>query len=412
MAERRKDSKNRVLKDGESERSNGGYQFRYSLANGDRKYVYARTLDELREKEAAIQRDIMDGIRTDGQQLTVNDVYEVWVQIKRGLKDNTFQNYKYMYDQFVRDDFGRIRIIRLRKSDVRRFYNYLAETRGLKISTIESIHTVLHQVLGLAVDDGYLRNNPSDSALKELKLIHNFETEKVRALTVAEQKLFVDFLFNSRMYGHWYPIFMLMLGTGLRVGEATGLRWEDINFEKGTISVNHTLVYYNHAENGCYFGVNTPKTRAGCRTVPMVDSVRQALMLEADYQRLTGTPNRVIIDGYRNFIFINRFGNVQHQGTLNRALDRIIRDCNKEVIENSGDKEDIVLLPNFSCHTLRHTFTTRLCESGVNVKFIQEVLGHSDISTTLDIYADVTDDFMKQEMNAFEDFWGDQNSAV
>lgn len=336
----------------------------------------------------------------------------MWVQIKRGLKDNTFQNYKYMYDQFVSDDFGRIRIVRLRKSDVRRFYNYLAETRGLKISTIESIHTVLHQVLGLAVDDGYLRNNPSDSALKELKQIHNFDTEKVRALTVAEQNLFVNFLFSSRMYGHWYPIFMLMLGTGLRVGEATGLRWEDVDFEKGTISVNHTLVYYNHAENGCYFGVNTPKTRAGCRTVPMVDSVRQALMLEAEYQRLMEINNNVTVDGYRNFIFINRFGNVQHQGTLNRALDRIIRDCNKEVIENSGDNEDIVLLPNFSCHTLRHTFTTRLCESGVNVKFIQEVLGHSDISTTLDIYADVTDDFMKQEMNAFEDFLGGQKAGI
>ncbi len=150
--------------------------------------------------------------------------------------------------------------------------------------------------------------------------------------------------------------------------------------------MNRTLVYYNHAEDGCYFGVNTPKTRAGERTVPMIESVKEALLKEKEYQRLAGIKCTARVDGFTDFIFVNRFGNTQHQGTLNKALRRIIRDCNQEVIDKAKDNENVILLPRFSCHTLRHTFTTRLCESGINIKVIQTVLGHSDISTTLDIY--------------------------
>lgn len=101
------------------------------------------------------------------------------------------------------------------------------------------------------------------------------------------------------------------------------------------------------------------------------------------------------VDGYTDFIFINRFGECQHQGTLNKAIRRIIRDCNDEVIEKEG--MDAVLLPRFSCHILRHTFTTRMCEARVNVKVMQEVLGHKDISTTMNIYADVTKELQTNE---------------
>ena len=106
------------------------------------------------------------------------------------------------------------------------------------------------------------------------------------------------------------------------------------------------------------------------------------------------------MDGYDDFIFINRDGQVQHQGTLNKALRRIIRDCNDEVLEKYGIDSDPVLLPHFSCHILRHTFATRLCESGVNLKVIQDVLGHADIETTANIYIDVTKELKKKEIAA------------
>lgn len=281
----------------------------------------------------------------------------------------------------------------------------------MKLATVDNIHTVLHQVLDIAVEDGYLRNNVSDNALKELKQARNLFTEKRKALTLKEQAVFLTYLKNNNMYQHWYPVFAFMLGTGLRVGEVTGLRWCDVDLENNTISVNHTLVYFNHAEGGCYFGVNTPKTKAGERTIPMIESVRDALALEKEYQQECGISCQVRVDGFTDFIFVNRFGNVQHQGTLNKALRRIIRDCNQEILDKAKGNEDIVLLPKFSCRTLRHTFTTRLCESGINIKVIQSVLGHADISTTLDIYADVTRDLKKTEMQTFEDFMSQRKEA-
>lgn len=412
MAERRKDSKGRVLKENESQRKDGTYQYRWRTSDHKRHSIYAPTLEELREKEQAVLKDKSDGIRTDAQKVTLNDVYDLWVQLKKGLKDNTFQNYKYMYEQFVRDNLGQHKIITLKRSDVRRFYNYLIDERCLKVATVDNIHTVLHQVLDIAVEDCYLRNNISDNALKELKQARNLFTEKRKALTIQEQEIFLDFLKKSNMYRHWYPIFALMVGTGLRVGEAVGLRWDDVDFDNNTISVNHTLIYYNHAKGGCYFGINTPKTRAGERTIPMIESVREAILQEKEYQREAGIKCTARVDGFIDFIFVNRFGNTQHQGTLNKALRRIIRDCNQEILDKAKDKDNVILLPNFSCHTLRHTFTTRLCESGINIKVIQSVLGHSDVSTTLDIYADVTKDLKKTEMQSFDDFMSKKRAVV
>lgn len=412
MAERRKDSKGRVLKENELQRKDGTYQYRWRTSDHKRHSIYAPTLEELREKEQTVLKDKSDGIRTDAQKVTLNDVYDLWVQLKKGLKDNTFQNYKYMYEQFVRDDLGQHKITTLKRSDIRRFYNYLIDERCLKVATVDNIHTVLHQGLDIAVEDCYLRNNISDNALKELKQARNLFTEKRKALTIQEQEIFLDFLKKSNMYQHWYPIFALMVGTGLRVGEATGLRWNDIDFDNNTISVNHTLIYYNHAKGGCYFGINTPKTRAGERTIPMIESVREAILQEKEYQREAGIKCTARVDGFTDFIFVNRFGNTQHQGTLNKALRRIVRDCNQEILDKAKDKDNVILLPNFSCHTLRHTFTTRLCESGINIKVIQSVLGHADVSTTLDIYADVTKELKKAEMQTFDDFMNKKKVVV
>ena len=412
MAERRKDSKGRVLKENELQRKDGSYQYRWRTSDHKRHSIYAPTLEELREKEKVVLKDKSDGIRTNAQKVTLNDVYDLWVQLKKGLKDNTFQNYKYMYEQFVRDDIGQHKITTLKRSDIRRFYNYLIDERCLKVATVDNIHTVLHQVLDIAVEDCYLRNNISDNALKELKQARNLFTERRKALTIQEQEIFLNFLKKSNMYQHWYPIFALMVGTGLRVGEAVGLRWNDVDFDNNTISVNHTLIYYNHAKGGCYFGINTPKTRAGERTIPMIESVREAILQEKEYQREAGIKCTARVDGFTDFIFVNRFGNTQHQGTLNKALRRIIRDCNQEILDKAKDKDNAILLPNFSCHTLRHTFTTRLCESGINIKVIQSVLGHSDVSTTLDIYADVTKDLKKAEMQTFDDFMNKKRAVV
>ena len=221
---------------------------------------------------------------------------------EKRLKNNTFENYKYMYNTFVRPVIGSKRISTLKKSDIKKYYNYLVDERNLKPSTIDNIHTVLHQVLQIAVDDDFIRNNPSDNVLRELKKAHCFQSEKRRALTKPEQELFLNFLKTHPVYEHWYPVFAVMIGTGLRVGEVTGLRWCDIDMESGMIDVNHTLVYYDHrtegSKSGCYFNVNTTKTPASMRQVPMLGFVKEAFEHEKQKQEDLGLHCEVTIDGY------------------------------------------------------------------------------------------------------------------
>ena len=135
----------------------------------------------------------------------------------------------------------------------------------------------------------------------------------------------------------------------------------------------------------------------------MTEGVREAFELERWYQENLGITCKVQVDGYTNFVFVNRFGNVQHQGTLNKALRRIIRDCNDEILENADGKE-VTLLPPFTCHGLRHTFATRMCEANVNMKIVQKILGHADIGTTMNIYTDATKDFEKKGMEKFDEY--------
>lgn len=188
----------------------------------------------------------------------------------------------------------------------------------------------------------------------------------------------------------------------MRVGEITGLRWEDVDFDNNIIHINHTLVYYDtRTEDGCKYAIHTPKTKAGNRTIPMLPKVKAALIQEKRRQEDLKIECHIKIDGYTNFIFLNRFGNVYQQSSLNKALKRIIRDCNYEIFD--GKINSNTILPNFSNHSLRHTFTTRMVEAGTNMKAMQEILGHSDISTTItmNIYAEATKELKEKEMEKF-----------
>ena len=257
----------------------------------------------------------------------------------------------------------------------------------------------------MAVDDNYIRQNPTDRMLKELRVAHGHEVVKRKALTFAQQELFINYIRQEPKYRHWYPIFYIMVNTGMRVGEITGLRWKDVDLENGIISVNHTLTYYNHRDEiGTYYSMNTPKTEAGCREIPMIAGVREAFEMEREYQQTLGIVSVDRIDGYEDFVFLNDDGHIRRQGNLNKAIKRILRDCNDKVLLEQDLDTDPVLLPDFSCHTLRHSFATRLCESGINIKVIQDVLGHVDVSTTMNIYVDVMNDTKKSELASFDGY--------
>lgn len=401
---KRKDSNGRVLKDGERQRKDGIYEYRWYDKNGKRKSISSKNLDELRTKKDELQRQLLLGISIEKTTISINDVYNKWLKLKRGLKDNTFQNYQYMYNKFVYDRFGKHKLVDLRRSDVKAFYVELADG-GMTVNTIDSIHSVLHQVIEMAVDDDIIRYNPADRALTELKKTGLYRNPKRRALTQNEESIFIDFIENSPKYMRWYPVFLTFLKTGLRVGELTGLTWNDIDFVNNVIYVNRTLVYYRRLSDGHnHYMINTPKTKAGTRIVPMLPEVKEALLLEKQYQRDLGIICKSVIDGYTDFVFLNSEGNVLNYTATNKVLDKIVRDCNKEIKKNSLIDEPL-LLPHISNHIFRHTFATRLNEANLNFKAIQAILGHSDIQTTMDIYTDATPELVQNAMIMFRDYF-------
>lgn len=140
----------------------------------------------------------------------------------------------------------------------------------------------------------------------------------------------------------------------------------------------------------------SPKTESGKRSIPMMDEVREALLAEKERQERVGTANTVI-DGMSGWVFTNRYGTVFTPKSINAAIARICRAYNQQEAELAAQEgRKAILLPHFTCHHLRHTFCTRLVEIEPNAKLVQAIMGHADISTTMDIYADV-EERMKRE---------------
>jgi len=399
MAKTRKDLRGRSLRKGEMQRSSDKrYVYSYTDSLGQRKYIYANDLVTLREKEKQLVRDQMDGldIYVAGK-ATVNFVFDRYMNTKTNLRQTSRSNYQYMYDRFVRESFGNKKIADIKYSDVLQFYNYLLDKQEIQINTLETIHTLLHPTFELAVRDEIIRKNPTDKVMAEVKKAFGQKTGVRHALTVAQQRAFMNHIANHPVYYHWWPMFTVLLGTGCRIGEALGLRWEDLDYENRVININHSLVYYPVGDDrSSVRHISKPKTEAGVRTIPMLDAVKDAFEMLEEEQKENGW-NTVEIDGMTGFVFCNRFGNVPNPQSVNRAIKRIIADYNtEEELAAKKEHREPIILPDFSAHTLRHTFCTRLCENETNLKIIQSVMGHKDIQTTMDIYAEATEE-KKQE---------------
>ena len=339
MEKKRKDSRGRVLRKGEAFREKEGrYSYEYKDTFGNRKTIYSVDLLKLREREKQIERDISDGLNMYvAGKATLNYLFERYMDTKYNLRENTKVNYKYMYDNYVRNTIGKRLIADIKYSDIVYFYKSLITEKGLELNTVDMI--------------------------------------------------------EEEQFNHWIPIFTILLGTGCRVGEFIGLRWEDVDFKQKVISINHSIAYVCYGkEDGrkSHYAISLPKTEAGIRYIPMTDEVYDVFKAEYYRQQENGF-SQFSIEGMSGFIFTNRCGRIYNQQTLNKGLKRISENYNqKELIDAKKQKREPIILPHFTCHQLRHTFATRLCESTSNLKAIQDIMGHANIETTMDIYAEAT----------------------
>lgn len=409
---KRQDKKGRNLQKGEYQQTDGRYMYIYRPKMGKKlgkpQYYYSWKLlptDKmpkgkpeglsLREIEEDIQNDKSKNIDTRKKNtITLNQLFELHMSLKK-LKQSTRTNYNYMFRKYVRPVLGDYLISDITYTDIDKLYQSLLNN-GFKPNSVEIIQTILHPVFKRAVKDNIITQNPTDDMITEMKQKNSWEKPKRHALTEEQQTAFINYIKCSDTYRHWLPLFTVALGTGLRVGELIGLTWNDV--KNGKISVNHNLIYRQQDNGKCEMHITTPKTQKGIREIPIIDDVAQALNEERKKQMQNGL-NTTEIDGYRGFIFTNRYGYVHNPQTINRAIKRIYTAYNEqETAQAKKEHREPLLLPHFSIHNLRHTFCTRFCENEPNVKVVQEIMGHADISTTMDVYNEASEKKKKEAM--------------
>lgn len=419
MKKIRKDKDGNILEKNEYQRDSGLYEYKYIDKDGIRKSAYSRRLTAskpklkkddigyedtpLRVLEKEILRDLLNGTIHSTKYETLNSLFPRYMELSSHLKKSTRVNYEYMYRTYVAPDFGKKDIRKIDFEDVRKFYSYLVYERGLSYNTMDNINNVVHPVFDYAVEKRLINTNPSHNILNKMKVKAKYKCPKKHSLKPKEQEAFLTYISNSPIYQHWKPIFTVLLGTGCRIGELVGLRWCDVDFKKGEISFNHNTIYCNYGD-GSKMHITTPKTEAGIRTIPLTESVKNALLAERDFQlKVYGHLCEAEIEGYKGFIFMNKIGHIHNPQTLNKAIRRIYSAYNSEEEERAKrEGRDPELIRHFSNHNLRHSFVSNAANQKMKIKDIQELVGHSDVKTTLDTYAEAIEESKHETMKTLD----------
>nr|DAL66747.1 MAG TPA: Integrase [Bacteriophage sp.] len=369
--ERRKDNKGRVLKEGESQRKDGSYQYRYSDRSGKRHYIYSVDLKDLRSRETSIQKARTlygDVVNTT---ITMRDVINRYFEMHKGsLRSDTRINRESTIAKFKDDAFWNRPANSITISDAKLWTKNLSYS-GWSYQTINSFLAVIRPAFEAACEDALVMRNPFSFSLSKIMS----KTKKVKeALTPQQYKNLIDFVKVDSQYRKQLDIITILYETGMRAGELCGLTLKDVDFENNQIHVTHQLLY-NSKEK---YHIREPKTTAGIRTIPMSKAARDSFLNVIENR---AEPNKVkAIDGYRDFVFVTKNGNPLLSDRIEATLRRIVKSYN-EVHDDQ--------LPHITPHTFRHTFCTMLISSGMDIKSVQYLMGHSTIKMTLDVYAHV-----------------------
>ncbi len=391
MSEKRRDSKNRILQSGESQRKDGRYAYKYTDPMGKVQFVYAWKLvptdktpagkrDDisLREKEKEIQKDLDDGIDTIGKKMTVCQLYAKQIRHRGNVRPNTVISRNRLMKLLQDDRLGGMSIDSVKLSDAKEWALRMKE-KGVAYKTISNDKRSLKAAFYTAVQDDCIRKNPFDF---QLNTVIEDDTEPKTPLTPEQEASLLSFVQDDPTYQKYYDELVILLGTGLRISELCGLTDSNLDFEGRTILIDHQLL--RNTETGYY--IETPKTKSGIRQIPMNASVYEAFG-RVQKRRKAATP--VVIGGYGGFLFLKKNGQPKVAVDYSSMLRGLLKKYNKQ--HNAK-------LEKVTPHTLRHTFCTNLANAGMNPKALQYIMGHSNITMTLNYYAHATFASAKAEM--------------
>ena len=456
MKEKRRDSKGRILHTGESQRTDGKYLYKYVDAFGNTKYVYAwrltptdptpkgkREKPSLRELEQQIRRDIEDGIDSTGKKMTLCQLYAKQNAQRANVKKSTQKQREQLMRLLKEDKLGARSIDTIKPSDAKEWALRMKD-KGFSYNTINNHKRSLKASFYIAIQDDCVRKNPFDFKLSEVlendtkekvalteeqeqallsfiktdnvyhnhyddvlillktglriselcgltvadidfklsEVLENDTKEKV-ALTEGQEQALLSFIKTDNVYHKYYDDVLILLKTGLRISELCGLTIMDVDFIHEVVVIDHQLL--KSKEQGYY--IETPKTKSGTRQVPLSKETIQA------FQRVIKKRPKAkpfVIDGRSNFLFVNQKGKPKVAIDYSTLFVRMVKKYNKHHKDNP--------LPHITPHTLRHTFCTRLASKNMNPKDLQYIMGHSNISITMNWYAHASIDTAKSEV--------------
>lgn len=390
MSEKRRDNKGRILRTGESQRKDGRYAYKYTDAYGKPQFVYSwklvatdktpagkRDTPALREKIKEICRDLDDGIDTIGKKMTVCQLYAKQNGLRKNIKHGTKKGRDYLMSLLRDDPIGMRSIDTVKQSDAKEWAIRMSE-KGFAYQSISNYKRSLTAAFNTAIEDDCIRKNPFIFALDT---VIEDDRKPKEALTPEQVDSLLAFMEQDAVYKKYRDEVIILLGTGLRISEFCGLTTA-LDFKNRSINVDHQLL--RDAEIGYY--IETPKTKNGIRQIPMSEEVFQAL------KRVMKNRNRTAafsVDGYKNFLFLKKDGTPKVAANYCSMLTGLVKKYNKQHKEQ---------LPHITPHILRHTFCTRLANAGMNPKALQYIMGHANITMTLNYYAHATYDSAKAEM--------------
>lgn len=388
----RRDNRRRILRTGESQNKEGRYVYKYINSLGEQKFIYSWKLvptdrvpkgkrDDisLREKIAEVQRDLSDGIDTADKKMTVCQLYEKKNNLRKNIRRNTVKGRQQFMNVLKKDPFGSMSIDSVKQSDAKEWAIRMSEN-GIAYNSIKNYMRSLRASFYMAIQDDYVRKNPFDFVLSDI--LDDTRKEKT-ALSLEQEEALLTFAKSDRTYKKYYDELVILLETGLRISEFCGLDLNvAVDMKNKSILVEHQLL--KDTETGYY--IEKPKKKSGIREIPMTDKAYDA------FQRLIKSRKKtepIVIDGYSNFLMLNGKGLPQVASSYNMVLKGLVKKYNK-----THDDE----LPEISPHSLRHTFCTKMANKGMTPNTLQYIMGHSDISMTLNYYAHGSFGSAKAEM--------------
>lgn len=393
-------TKERRLPKGISKRADGRYQGRFTF-QGERFTLYDRDIKALQKKMADAKYEMEHGIYLNAQHMTLDTFFETWLrEIKENtVKANTLSVYMEIYKIHIAPALGKMQVSSINKLMVQRLLNNMSKN-GLSANTLAKTKAILYSIFKEAMENRMISYNPCENIT-----IRRDKTER-RVLSFKEQQIFLEAIRGSR-----YEILCILgLSTGLRIGELSALRWSDINFEEKLLTVERTYVYLHDVKNHQMKDeFHSPKTKNSCRTIRLLDSTLSLLVThkkKQEKEKLAAKDSWCPVEGGEDLIFTTKTGGPVRGLNVAETLNNYVKKINKrEELNAAKEQREPEYFERITPHTLRHTFATRAFESGIPPKVVQQILGHSSLEMTMDLYTHVTEDVQSKEIQKLAMFF-------